>query len=121
MNRITMLRGVAIAAAFLFSLGSEALAQRPDTGVSMFCKTWAGGKGFALVTLSNLTTSTIPKGEALFASKGGTTIKFQAAEAIPDGGNTTYRTSAGAFQVEGPCDGWHSNLIHRAVAGRSTK
>ena len=80
----------------------------------MFCKTWAGGKGFVLVTLSNLTTSTIPKGETLFASKGGKTIKFQAAEAIPDGGNTIYRTSVGAFQVDGPCDGWHSNLIHRA-------
>ena len=86
MNRITMFRGVAVAAAFLFSLGSEALAQQPGTGVSMFCKTWAGGKGFVLVTLSNLTTSTIPKGETLFASKGGKTIKFQAAEAIPDGG-----------------------------------
>jgi hypothetical protein len=109
MNRITMFGVTALAAAFLFSPGSEALAQQPSSGdrISMFCSTSAGGPGFVLVTLSNLTTSTIPKGTTLFASKGGKTIKFRAAEAIPSSGKATYRTSASAFQVEGACDGWH--------------
>jgi hypothetical protein len=43
----------------------------------------------------------------LFAKKGGTTIKFTAAEAIPAGGSVTQRTRDGAFQVEGNCDGWY--------------
>ena len=109
MNRITMFGVTVLAAAILFSHGSESLAQQPSSGdrMSMFCSTSAGGKGFVLVTLSNLTTLTIPKGKTLFAMKGGKTIKFRAAEAIPNGGKVTYRTSASAFQVEGPCDGWH--------------
>jgi hypothetical protein len=55
------------------------------TQMSMFCKTSAGGPGFVLVTLTNMTNSNIPKGQALFARKGGETIKFEAAEAIPQG------------------------------------
>ena len=109
MNRITMFGVTVLAAAILFSHGSEALAQQPSSGdrMSMFCSTAAGGKGFVLVTLSNLTTSAIPKGKTLFAKKGNKTIKFRAAETIPPNGTASYRTDAGAFQVEGPCDGWH--------------
>jgi len=46
--------------------GSNSIAQEtgtvpnPQTRVSMLCKTSASGPGIALVTLSNLTTSTIP-------------------------------------------------------------
>lgn len=80
---------------------------KPQSQVSMFCSTSAGGPGFVLVTLSNLTTSTIAKGKTLFAKKGGTTIQFQTTEDIPNGGAATYRTDASAFQVEGACDGWH--------------
>jgi hypothetical protein len=93
--------------------GSDSIAQEtgavpnPQTRVSMLCKTSAGGPGIALVTLSNLTTSTIPKGKTLFAKKDDETIKFQAADAIPNGGYATYRTDARAFQSDGPCDGWY--------------
>jgi hypothetical protein len=108
MERITKFGVTVLAAAFLLSPGSEALAQQPSSSaISMFCSTSAGGPGFVLVTLSNLATSTIPNGTTLFARKGGKTIKFRAAEAIPSGGKVTYRTSDGAFQVEGTCDGWH--------------
>ena len=109
MNRITMCGVTVLAASFFFSSGSEALAQQPSSGnrVSMLCKTSAGGPGFVLVTLSNLTNSTIPKGKTLFAEKGGETIKFQTAEAIPNNGSVTYRTSVAAFEVEGPCEGWY--------------
>jgi hypothetical protein len=108
MNRITIFEATVLAAAILFSHGSEASAQQPNSGdrMSMFCRTSAGGPGFVLVTLSNLTTQTIPKGEALFAKKGDKILKFRAAEAIPAGGTASYRTNAGAFQVEGACDGW---------------
>jgi hypothetical protein len=107
MTRISIFGATLLAAAFLFS--GEALAQQPTSSdrVSLFCATSAGGPGFVLVTLSNLTTSTIPKGKTLFAMKGGKTIEFQTAEAIPASGTATYRTSEDVFQVEGPCDGWH--------------
>lgn len=78
----------------------------PQNRVSMFCRTSAGGPGFVLVTLTNLTNSSIPKGQTIFARKNGETIKFQAAEAIPEGSSVVYRTSAETFQVEGNCDGW---------------
>ncbi len=113
MNRITMFGVTVLAAAFLFSPGSKALAQQPSSGksVSMLCKISPGGpgiiRGFVLVTLSNLTTSTVPKGQTLFAEKGDKTIKFRAAEAIPQNGSATYRTSARAFQVAGDCRGWY--------------
>lgn len=108
MKRITMFGVAVLASAILFSHGSEALAQQPSGDrISMLCRTSAGGKGFVLVTLSNLTTSAIPKGKTLFAKKGNKTIKFRAAETIPPNGTASYRTDAGAFQVEGACDGWH--------------
>ena len=109
MKRNILFGVTVVAAAILFSQGSETLAQQPSSGdrISMFCKTSAGGPGFVLVTLSNLTTSTIPKGKTLFAKKGDKTIKFRAAEAILAGGSASYRTNASAFQVEGPCDGWY--------------
>src|SRR3974377_1446831 len=107
MNRITMCGVTVLAASFFFSSGSEALAQQPSSGnrVSMLCKTSAGGPGVVLVTLSNLPNSTIPKEKTLFAEKGGKTIKFQTAEAIPNNGSVTYRASAAAFAVEGSCEG----------------
>jgi hypothetical protein len=109
MNLILMFGVTVFAAAILFSPGSEALAQQPNSGdhISMFCRTSAGGKGFVLVTLSNLSTSAIPKGKTLFAKKSDKIIKFPAAETIPPNGTATYRTDASAFQVEGPCEGWH--------------
>ena len=63
MNPITMFGVTVLAAAFLFSPGSEALAQQPSSGdrISMFCSTSAGGPGFVLVTLSNLATSTVDR------------------------------------------------------------
>ena len=96
-----------VSAVFLVTPGSVAVAQQPKTPVSMFCSTSAGGPGVVLVKLSNLTSSEIPKGETLFAKKGGKTIEFKAAEAIPAGGSVTERTSEGAIQFEGNCDGWH--------------
>ena len=93
-----------VTAAFLIA---PAVAQQPKTPVSMLCSTSAGGPGFVLLKLSNLTSSSIPKGQMLFAKKGGKTIQFKAAEAIPAGGSVTQRTSEGAFQVEGNCDGWY--------------
>jgi hypothetical protein len=96
-----------VTAAFLIAPGSVAMAQQPKSPESMLCSTSAGGPGFVLVKLSNLTSSSIPKGETLFAKKGDKTIQFNAAEAIPAGGTVTYSTSEGAFQVEGNCDGWH--------------
>ena len=95
-----------VTAAFLIAPGPVAMAQQPKP-VSMLCSTSAGGPGFVLVKLSNLTSSSIPKGQMLFAKKGGKTIKFTAAEAIPAGGSVTQRTRDGAFQVEGNCDGWY--------------
>lgn len=108
-TRLSQAAAICATAAFLIAPGSEALAQQPSpkAQVSMFCKTSAGGQGFVLVTLTNLATSTIPKGQTLFAKKGDETIQFQAAEAIPVNGTVTNRTSVGAFQVEGPCDGWY--------------
>jgi hypothetical protein len=75
--------------------------------VPLLCKTSLGGSGFALLTLSNLTTKTIPKGQTLFAKKGNETIKFEAAEDIRENGSSTYRTSAAAFQDGGDCLGWY--------------
>jgi hypothetical protein len=101
MKRFTILVVTVLAAAFLLS--PEAKAQ----GVPLLCKTSLGGSGSALVTLSNLTTKTIPKGQTLFAKKGNETIKFEAAEDIHDNGSVTYRTSVVAFQDEGDCSGWY--------------
>jgi hypothetical protein len=39
--------------------------------------------------------------------KGNEAIKFEVAEAIPDNGSVTYRTSAIAFQEAGDCTGWY--------------
>jgi len=77
----------------------------------MLCKVSLGGsgiiRGFVLVTLTNLTTSTIPKGQTLFAKRNNKTIQFRAAEPIPNGGSVTNRTSNRAFQGEGDCQGWY--------------
>ena len=108
MNRPTMFVMMALVATFFCSPGSKALAQQPSSGsVTLLCKTSLGGSGFAIVTLSNLTTKTIPKGQTLFAMRGNETIKFEAAEAIPENGSVTYRTSTTAFQDEGDCTGWY--------------
>jgi hypothetical protein len=101
MKRFTILAMTVSAAAFFLS--PEAKAQ----GVPLLCKTSQGGTGSALLTLSNLTTKTIPKGQTLFAKKGNETIKFEAAEDIHENGSVTYRTSAAAFQEEGECSGWY--------------
>jgi hypothetical protein len=101
MKRFTILAVTVLAAAFFLS--PEAKAQ----GVPLLCKTSQGGSGSALLTLSNLTTKTIPKGQTLFAKKGNETIKFEAAEDIHENGSVTYRTSAAAFQEEGDCSGWY--------------
>jgi hypothetical protein len=101
-----MLVVTALAATFFCSPGS--LAQQPGpSSVSLLCKTSLGGSGFAFITLSNLTTAIIPKGQTLFALKGNDNIKFEAAEAIPENGSVTYRTSATAFQEAGDCTGWY--------------
>ena len=106
MNRPTMLVVTALAATFFCSPGS--LAQQPGpSSVSLLCKTSLGGSGFVFVTLSNLTTATIPKGQALFAMKGNDRIKFEAAEAIPENGSVTYPASAPAFLEGGDCTGWY--------------
>ena len=108
MNRPTMFVVTALVTTFFCSPGYKALAQQPSpSSVTMLCKTSLGGSGFAFVTLSNLTTATIPKGQTLFAMKGNEAIKFEAAEAIPDNGSATYRTSATAFQEAGDCTGWY--------------
>ena len=108
MNRPTMFVVTALAATFFCSPGSKALAQQPSpSSVTLLCKTSLGGSGFVFVTLSNLTTATIPKGKALFAMKGNDRIKFEAAEAIPENGSVTYRASAPAFLEGGDCTGWY--------------
>ena len=108
MNRPTMFVMTALAATFFCSPESKAQAQQPSpSSVTLLCKTSLGGSGFAFVTLSNLTTATIPKGQTLFAMKGNEAIKFEVAEAIPDNGSATYRTSATAFQEAGDCTGWY--------------
>ena len=90
MNRPTIFVMMALAATFFCSPGSKALAQQPGpSSVTLLCKASLGGSGFAFVTLSNLTTATI------------------AAEAIPENGSVTYRTSAIAFQEAGDCTGWY--------------
>jgi hypothetical protein len=101
MKRFTILVVTVLAAASFLS--PEAKAQ----GVPLLCKTSLGGSGSAFLTLSNLTTKTIPKGQTLFAKKGNETIKFDAAEDIHENGSVTYRTSAAAFQEEGDCSGWY--------------
>jgi len=109
MNRPTMFVMAALAATFFCSPGSKALAQQPSSsGVTLLCKTSLGGSGFVFVTLTNLTTATIPKGQTLFATRGNKTIKFEAAEAIAENGSAAYRTSAKAFQDEGDCTGWYN-------------
>ncbi len=69
MDRLTTFGFAVLAATVLLSHSSEVLAEQPASNgrISMFCKTSAGGKGFVMVTLSNLTTLTIPKGKTLFA------------------------------------------------------
>jgi hypothetical protein len=101
MKRFAILVVTVLAAASLLS--PEVKAQ----GVPLLCKTSLGGRGSALVTLSNLTTKTIPKGQTLFAKKGNETIKFEAAEDIHENGSVTYNTSGAAFQDEGDCLGWY--------------
>ena len=71
MKRFTILVVTALAAAFFLS--PEAKAQ----GVPLLS---LGGSGSVLITLSNLTTKIIPKGQTLFAKKGDETIKFEAAD-----------------------------------------
>jgi len=113
MSRITMFTTTVLSAAVLFSNGSAALAQQPNlkTRVPMLCKISLGGPGFirgsVLVTLSNLTTSTIPKGQTLYAKKDNKTIQFRASQSIPNGGSVSDHTSARAFQSEGDCEGWY--------------
>ena len=101
MKRVIIFVVTVLAAAFLLS--PEAKAQ----GTPLLCKVSLGGGGFASVTLSNLTTKTIPKGQTLFAVKGNETITFEAAEDILENGSVTYRTTAAAFQAEGTCSGWY--------------
>jgi len=101
MKRFAILVVTVLTAAFISS--PEAKAQ----GVPLLCKTSQGGSGSASLTLSNLTTKTIPKGQTLFAKKGNETIKFEAAEDIHENGSVTYRTSVAAFQDEGECSGWY--------------
>ena len=108
MNRPTMFVMTALAATFFCSPESKALAQQPSpSSVTLLCKTSLGGSGSVFVTLSNLTTATIPKGQALFAMKGNDRIKFEAAEAIPENGSVTYPASAPAFLEGGDCTGWY--------------
>ena len=109
MNRPTMFVMTALVATFFCSPGSKALAQQPSSSsVIVLCKTSLGGSGSVIVTLSNLTTKTIPKGQTLFAKKGNETIKFEAAEAISENGSVAYRTNTTAFQDEGDCTGWYN-------------
>jgi hypothetical protein len=108
MKRFTMFVVTVLAVAFFCVPGPEALAQKPGSGsVTLLCKTALGGAGFVTVTLTNLTTSTIPKGQTLFAMKGNETIKFTAPEAIPENGNAAFPTKVKAFQVAGDCQGWY--------------
>ena len=58
MNRPTMFVVTALAATFFCPPGSKALAQQASPSrVALLCKTSLGGSGFAIVTLSNLTTA----------------------------------------------------------------
>jgi|GEM_PF-6766802 len=113
MNRFTALALTVLIASLSFLPGSEAFAQKPTVGksTSLICKISPGGKdlvrGFVLVTFTNVTTSPIPKGKTLFAMMGNDTIKFQAAESIPQNGNATFKTNSGAFMVAGDCLGWY--------------
>lgn len=104
-TRLIQAAGICVTAAFLF------VSESADAKVPMLCKVSLGGagiiKGFVFVTLSNLTTSTIPKGQTLFAKKGNKTIRFQTAKPIPENGIAVYKTSERAFQVEGDCEGWY--------------
>jgi hypothetical protein len=108
-TRLRQVSAICVTAGFLLAPGSDALAQQPSpkTRTSMLCKVSAGGKGFVLVTLTNLTTSTIPKGQTLFSKKSNKTIQFQAAEPIGSGGSVTNRSSASAFEAAGDCEGWY--------------
>jgi hypothetical protein len=113
MNRFTMCALTGLTVGLFFSAGSDAFAQKPTLGksTSLICKISPGGqdmvRGFVLVTFTNITTASIPKGKTLFASKGDTTIKFQATDAIPQNGNATFKTKSGAFMTAGDCLGWY--------------
>ncbi len=109
MRRFATCAVAILTAGLFFSPGSEALAQQPTLGksTSLICKVSLGGPDMVLVTFTNITTATIPKGQTLFASKGDTTIKFQAADAIPQNGNATFQTKSGAFMSAGDCLGWY--------------
>ena len=105
---------ICVTAAFLFAPASEALAQQPapKARVSMLCKTSAGGPGFVLVTLSNLTTSTIPKGQTLFAKKLGNypLLGRAAAKRIPHAKLIEFPGLGHAPQIQAP-DRFHEALL----------
>lgn len=106
---------VCLAAVFLTTSGFQAVAQQPGSAakvVSMLCKIAPGGRGiirgFVMVTLSNISTSTIPKGQTLFAKKANKTVQFRADKDMPSGVASAFKTSNGAFLSEGECEGWYS-------------
>jgi hypothetical protein len=106
-TRLGQATAICVAAVFLIAAGSDALSQQPSpkTRTSLLCKISLTGGG-VLVTLSNLTASTIPEGQTLFARKGNKTLQFRATKAIPNGGSVENRTSAKEFVTEGDCEGW---------------
>ncbi len=109
MTNLGRATAICVITAFLIVPGSHAVAQQPSpkTSTIMLCKISPSSKGTVLVTLSNLTTTTIPKGQMLFAKKGNKTIKFRTEKSIPNDGFMTSLTSAKEFEVEGDCEGWY--------------
>jgi hypothetical protein len=102
--RLIKAAGICVTVAFLFA------SEFAEAKSSLLCKVSLGGsgviRGFVLVTLSNLTTSTIPKGQTLFAKKGDKTLQFRTEALIAENGSVTFETSDKAFMVPGDCEGW---------------
>ncbi len=101
-----LIKAAAIFVTFAFLFAPEFA----EAKSSMLCKVSLGGsgvlRGFVLVTLSNLTTSNIPKGQTLFAKKGDKTLQFRTETPLGENGSVTFETRDKAFMVAGDCEGW---------------
>jgi hypothetical protein len=105
-RKMTLIKaaGICVIVAFLFA------SEFAEARSSMLCKVSLGGagmiRGYVLVTLSNLTKSTIPNGQTLFAKKGDQTLQFQTETPIGENGSVSFETRDKAFMVPGDCEGW---------------
>ena len=112
-TKISYLMVAAIAGIFI-ATGGPASSQ-PAGAVaktsSLLCKLAAGGRGiirgYVMLTFSNVGTSTVPKGQTVFAKKDSKTVKFTFQKDVPSGGAATFKTSNRAFMSEGECEGWY--------------